>query len=99
MRKIGEDEKMVYSSMFDDFDPIHEFDEPSTSIFHQGISPKSAHVSNLEKHNKILSKAKESLRKKSVYNNKKLEKKIEILEKENERMGSELKEKDKELKL
>ena len=85
--------------MFDDFDPIHEFDEPSTSIFHQGNSPKSTHVSNLEKHNKILSKAKESLRKKSVYNSKKLEKKIEILEKENERLGSELKEKDKELKL
>ena len=53
----------------------------------------------MEKHNKILSKAKESLRKKSVYNIKKHEKKIETLEKDNERMASELKEKDKELKL
>ena len=100
MRKIGEDEKLVYSSMFDDFDPIHEFEEssPKNSIFHNN-SPKSAHVSNLEKHNKILSKAKESLRKKSYFNVKKLEKKIETLEQEIQKKDTEIKEKDKELKL
>ena len=100
MRKIGEDEKMVYNSMFEDFDPIYEFEPPqSSSIYHQGPSPRGDHVSNLEKHNKILKRAKESIRKKSVMSKVKFEKNIETLTLENDRMAQELKEKDKELKL
>ena len=62
-------------------------------------SEDNEHITNLEKQNKILTKAKESQFKKNQFQIVKLQKKIDNLTKENEKKQATIVEREKEIKL
>ena len=100
-RKLGEDEKLVYNdSLLEGFEPIYEYNDIYSN--NQSISHAPERnpdkLSELERKNRILARAKESLFKKNAYNKVKLEKKIEKLNAENAKLLQQLHEKEKELK-